>query len=192
MDRTDRVVHPLGRLQGEDHAAGLDECDLEAEQFRDRRRWKFPVGDRANRFDAREVARGGGGFEWVRPAERARPGLRHATDDTGRWRRASCAVRGRVDAKARPKSGSAAIVHMTVESPEWSASRPRSAAATPPTPIANPRVTPDAMPNREGRYSWPITTETLKDITVTNPISASRTPASTPSGASRNASSSGI
>ena len=48
----------------------------------------------------------------------------------------------------------------------------------PPTPIANPSVTPDASPSRLGRYSCPITTETLNDITVTKPIAASSTPAS--------------
>ena len=62
----------------------------------------------------------------------------------------------------------------------------------PPMPIASPSVTPDAIPSRLGRYSCPITTETLKDITVTKPIAASSTPATSSLGASMNASSSGI
>ena len=43
-------------------------------------------------------------------------------------------------------------------------------------------MTPDAIPSRLGRYSCPITTETLNDITVTKPIPASSTPARTPAG----------
>ena len=62
----------------------------------------------------------------------------------------------------------------------------------PPMPIASPSVTPDAIPSRLGRYSCPITTETLKDITVTKPIAASSTPATSSLGARMKPSSSGI
>ena len=108
-----------------------------------------------------------------------------------RLSRASCAVSGRVSASARPASGSAATIHITVSSPARSATRPNRAAKTPPTPIAKPSVMPDAIPSRLGRYSCPITTLTLNDITVTKPMPARKTPARAPSGASMNASSSG-
>src|SRR3954465_7914883 len=94
-------------------------------------------------------------------------------------------------ASASAGSGSTATTSSAVRRLVASAITPSTAAPRPPKPIARPSVTPEAIPRRDGRYSWPMTTVTLKVAIVAAPIRASA-PIATPTPPSSSTTMSGV
>ncbi len=100
-----------------------------------------------------------------------------ARDRRGAWRRAGdgahagCVreggrqtpltqVRGSGNESANPRAtiANTGRIIRVVWIPIASASAPSAVAISPPTPIASPKVIPEASPRRAGRYCWPSTT----------------------------------